>query len=106
MGQPDKAITYHKKMLELQPDNINLTYNLALLYNEINQPEQALELLNKLIIINPKKADFYIARANFMLNKENYPAAKADFDRAISVDPGNYNTYRARSYYYMNYFLP
>jgi len=36
-----------------------------------------------------------------MLNKENYPSAKADFDRAISVDPGNYYTYRARSYYYM-----
>lgn len=101
MGQPGKAITYQKKMLELQSDNINLTYNLSLLYNQINQPEQALELLNKLIIINPKKADFYIARANYMLNKENYPAAKADFDRAISVESKNYNTYRARSYYYM-----
>jgi tetratricopeptide (TPR) repeat protein len=101
MGQPGKAITYQKKMLEIQPDNINLAYNMALLYNEINQQAQALELLNKLIEINPKKADFYIARANYMLNKENYPAAKADFDRAISVEPKNYNSFRARSYYYL-----
>lgn len=101
MGQPGKAMFYQKKLQELQPDNISLTYNQALLYNDINQQEQALQLLDKLIDINPKKADFYIARANYMLNKENYPAAKADFDMAISVEPRNYSAYRARSYYYL-----
>jgi tetratricopeptide (TPR) repeat protein len=106
MGQPDKAITYQKKMLELQPDNINLTHNLALLYHKRNQPERALELLNELIDKNPIKADFFVSRASLMLNKEDYPAAKADFDRAISVEPKNYATYRARSTYYMNTSFP
>ncbi len=101
MGQTDKAITYQKKLLELQPEDVNLTHNLALLYHKNNQPERALELLNELIVNNPMIADFYVARANLMLNKGDYPAAKADFDRAISVEPENYLTYRARSYYYM-----
>jgi tetratricopeptide (TPR) repeat protein len=101
MGQPDKAITYQKKILELQPDDINITQNLALYYHKKNQPEQALELLNELIVKNPMIADFYVSRANLMLSKKDYPAAKADFDRAISVEPRNYLTYQARSSYYM-----
>ncbi len=101
MGQPDKAITYKKKMLELQPDDISLNQSLALLYHKTNQPELALELLNELIVKYPIIADLYVARGNLMLNKKDYPAAKADFDRAISVEPKNYLTYRARSSYYM-----
>jgi len=101
MGQPDKVITYKKKMLKLQPDDITLSQSLALLYQKINQPESALELLNELIVKYPVVADLYIDRAKLMLNKKNYPAAKADFDKAISVEPGNYLTYLARSSYYM-----
>ncbi len=100
MGQTDRAITYKKKMLELQPDDINLTQSLALLYHKENQPERALELLNELIVKYPVIADLYISRAGLMVNKEDYPAAKADFDMAISVEPGNYLTYQARSSYY------
>jgi tetratricopeptide (TPR) repeat protein len=36
-----------------------------------------------------------------MLNNKDYKAAKADFDMAISIEPKNYLTYRARSNYYM-----
>ena len=106
MGQPDKAITYKKKMLELQPDDINITQTLALLYHKKNQSDRALELLNELIVKYPIIADLYVSRANLMLNKEDYPAAKADFDRAISVEPKNYLTYRARSSYYRITSLP
>ena len=101
MGHTDGAITYKKKMLELQPDDINLTQSLALLYHKKNQPELALELLNELIAKYPIIADLYISRAGLMINKEDYPAAKADFDMAISVEPRNYLTYQARSSYYM-----
>jgi tetratricopeptide (TPR) repeat protein len=100
MGQPDKAITYKRKMLQLQPDDLYLKQTLALLYHKNNQPEKALELVNELIDEYPTIAELYISRASLMLNKADYQAAKADFDKAVSVDPKNYQTYRARSNYY------
>ena len=106
IGQSDKAIYYKKKMLELKPDDINLSQSLALLYNKINQPEPALELLNDLVVKHPEVADLYINRAKLLLNKKDYPAAKADFDKAISVEPGNYLTYLARSSYNMMTSFP
>jgi tetratricopeptide (TPR) repeat protein len=106
MGQPDKAIIYKEKILQLQPDDIYLTQSLALLYHKNKQSERALELLNELIVRNPNLADFYISRASLLLKKEEYTAAKADFDKAISVEPKNNNTYRARSSYYRITSLP
>jgi Tfp pilus assembly protein PilF len=73
---------------------------MALLYHKNKQPERALELVNELIDQYPAIADLYIARASLMLNNGDYQAAKADFDKAISVDPRNYQSFRARSNYY------
>lgn len=100
MGQADKAITYKRKMLKLQPDDLYLKQSLALLYHKNNQPERALELLNDLIEQYPSIADLYISRAGLMVNKGDFQAAKADFDKAVSVEPRNYQTYRARSNFY------
>jgi len=106
MGQADKAIIYKEKMLQFQPDDIYLTQSLALLYHKNKQSERALELLNELIVRNSGIADFYISRASLLLNEEEYTAAKADFDKAISVESRNNSTYRARSYYYRITSLP
>lgn len=100
MGQPDRALTYQKMMLELQPDNMNLINNLALLYHTTNQEERAFGLLNDLIRNYPKKAEFLVSRAGLMLMKGDQLAAQADYDKAISVNPGNYSSYLARGTYY------
>ena len=99
-NQPKKAIAYTRKMLKMQPDDINLNQSLAILYYKNDQPEQALDILDELIIKYPKVADFYISKANIVLASGDFPAAKTDFDRAISVEPDNYLTYHARSRYY------
>jgi tetratricopeptide (TPR) repeat protein len=106
MRQMDKAITYQKKMLELQPDNVNLTYNLAMLDADNRQLERALELLNEIIVRYPKNAGFYISRADLLFMKGDIVAAKADYDKAISIEPDNYMAYRARGTYYMNISSP
>jgi len=101
VGQSEKAIPYQKKMLELQPDNVSLTNTLSLLYYETHQLDQAFGLLNVLIKNYPKKADFYVSRAGLFLMKGDQLNAKADYNRAISVDPNNYASYRARGNYYL-----
>lgn len=105
-GQSGKAIPYQKRLLELQPDNISLTNTLSLLYYETHQIDRALGLLNKLIVSNPKKSDLYVSRAVLLLMKGDQVGAKADYDMAISVDPNNYASYRARGNYYLKISSP
>lgn len=99
-GQTDQAIRYKRKMLDLHNEDIYLTQSLALLYHKNKQAERALEIMNELISRYPDIADFYISRGNLMLNKQDFPAAKADFDWAIALEPANYLCHRARSAYY------
>lgn len=101
IGQADKAIIYKKKMLELHPDDIYLTQSLALSYNKNKQANRAIEIMNDLIVRYPNIADFYVSRGHLYLNKSDFPAAKEDFDMAISIEPKNYLTHHARSYYYL-----
>lgn len=106
MGQPEKAIRYQKKILQFQPGDMIQIYNLAYLYQKINQPDQALKLLNDLIVKDPANAKFYILRAGLMLMKGDLSAAKNDFNRAILINPGNYFAYRERGTFYMKTSSP
>jgi len=101
-GDLPKAITYFKKMLELQPDNTHVSYNLAVSYKNMNQLDQALHLLNGIIERYPNSSVFYIARASVFITKGDRSAARADYDKAISVDPGNYSSYRERALFFKN----
>ncbi len=102
MGQWNKTLPYFMKMSELQPDNPQVTCNIALSYQNIMRFEPALKLLNKLIDRYPNAAEYYIARASLFIFKGDNPAAKADYDKAISVDPNNYKAYQERGLFLKN----
>lgn len=106
LGQWNKAATYLKKMLEVQPDNMKVTYNLATLYQNNNQLDLSLDVLNKLIERYPNESAFYISRANISLAKGDLKASKSDFDKAVSVDPNNYAGFRERGSFFRNNSSP
>jgi tetratricopeptide (TPR) repeat protein len=81
---------------------MKITYNLATLYQNNNQLESSLDLLNRLIERYPNESAFYISQANLSLAKGDRLAAKADFDKAISVDPNNYAGFRERGSFFRN----
>ncbi len=101
-GLWQKTIPYLTKMLELQPNNIKITYNLAISYQNTKQLEPAFNLMNEIIEKYPNSADFYISRAKLFMLKGDKLAAKIDYDKAISVDPNNYQGYLARGVYLKN----
>jgi tetratricopeptide (TPR) repeat protein len=106
MGKWDNAIPYVKKMLQLQPDKTHEKYNLAIAYRNIGQPGTALDLLNEIIGRYPNEALFYNTRAGIFIQKGDNKAAKADFDKAVSVDPEDYAVYRERGLFYRNNASP
>lgn len=100
MGKWSNSIPYYEKMLKMQPDNIKVTHNLAIAYQNINQFGTALDLLNDLIEKYPNEADFYITRANLSVLKGDEKSAKADYNKSVEIDPDNYKVYMARGSFF------
>ncbi len=63
-------------------------------------------LLNELIKINPDEAGFYISRADLLLRENKTDAAKADYNKAVAVDPENYMPYRERGLFFAHNSSP
>jgi len=106
MGLEAEAVPYFKKMLQLQPDQTHVSFKLALVYSNINELESALDLLNGIIDRYPNLAAYYIARAGIYIKRGDLMAAKADYDKAIEVEPDNYNCFRERALFYENTSKP
>ncbi|MBN2812780.1 MAG: tetratricopeptide repeat protein [Bacteroidales bacterium] len=102
IGKTDEAAGCLRKMLALQPDNTHVAYKLAILCQETGNPDPALELLNGIIERYANEARFYVARAGVYLKKGDKAAARADYDKAVSVDPENFIGYRERGGYFLN----
>ena len=73
------AIAYYEKVLQKEPQNQDALYFCAMAYNESNDSEKALSILNKIITINPQNTAAKEAIASI---KEN--ARTLDLQNAIS----------------------
>ena len=58
-GDADEALSFYLKAIELAPGDIDLHYNLALLYLKTKQYKEAAARLEKVIQLNPKDKDAY-----------------------------------------------
>lgn len=102
MGKWSNTIPYYERMLKMQPENIKVTYNLAIAYQNVNQFDVAHDLLNDLINKYPNEANFYISRAKLSTLEGDLKSTKADYEKALEIDPDNYNIYTARGNYLKN----
>ncbi len=117
-----EALEVFEQVLELEPDN---AIDNAIAWNgqgealsALNRPEQALYAFDMalrfdpdmaqarssrslLLRLNPENADVYIDRGNIYYDRQGYPQALADYDRAISLNPENAEAYinRGNVYY-------
>jgi len=89
IGLPS-AIYAFNKYIELQPERVLPYYNLALVYQKNNQPDQALIALTKVKNILPVYASrsfFQIELANVYLSLGQIENAEATFINALKLEP-------------------
>jgi tetratricopeptide (TPR) repeat protein len=53
IGEPNKALQYYNKALETEPENIRIMYNMALVQLDKANSTGAIEMLDKILVINP-----------------------------------------------------
>jgi tetratricopeptide (TPR) repeat protein len=108
LGVNDKAIVDFSKCVQLDKDKSfakeHYFYNdMALVYRALNQNENALEYLTKVIEINPEVPLAYINRARlYSENLEEPEKAESDFNKAIEIDSTYNHGYRSRGDFYYN----
>ncbi|MGD9108421.1 MAG: tetratricopeptide repeat protein [Gammaproteobacteria bacterium] len=84
-----EAKIYCEKLLKMQPKNIEVIYNLAVIETKLNEKENA---INHYLLILQLKPDYFPALNNLAvlyLENHNLDAAKYYFKQALKLQPDN-----------------
>ena len=75
----------------VQSIDYDLNFYLAAAYTKSERYKEAEEIYNAVLALRPNEEDAYFLRGNVRLALNNYEEAIADFDKAISMNPANYD---------------
>lgn len=82
----NRAITYFRKAIEINPNDLLAHYNLGIVYTNQGQYDLAIEYFNKAIEINAYDEETYYNRAFIYSLKGLYDCAIDDYTRAIKIN--------------------
>ena len=71
--------------------DFDLNYYLASAYSGAGRFEEAKEVYNAILALRAQEKDAYYLRGGVELELDQFNEAKADFDKAVSMDPKNYD---------------
>ncbi len=89
----DSAITVYRQMIEIQPNNEDLKYNLAMLYMENDQYKKALKELKKIERTYGFTEDMAIAQYRVYSKKHDVKATEAVLQKSIEKFPDELRFY-------------
>lgn len=97
MGKNTEAIDDYDHALELLPRNRQLLFNKALALQDIQKREAADSTFNELLSYYPGFDSGYLGRARLSMEKGDTVAARADIDKALSINKNALNAYIMRA---------
>jgi len=92
----EDAASFLEKCLSVSscvPDamDYDVNYYLATAYYKSGRLQEAKEVYDAILALKEKERDAYFMRGATLLQMDNYELAKADFDKAVELDPSNYD---------------
>jgi tetratricopeptide (TPR) repeat protein len=86
-GQLDRARPLYEEILAMQPRHMEALGKLAALSIQNGNPQRAIELLDKALLLDPSNAINYCNRGAACERLRQWDAALGNFDRAIALKP-------------------
>ena len=93
----DDAEAIYKKILEEDPECVDAIHLLGLVFSERDQHEEAVDLIEKAIGLNPNAAAFHHNIAGIYRRLGRLEEAEAEFRRAIALKPDYGEAYQGLS---------
>ncbi len=88
------AVSYYKKALKMNPNDIRSANNIAKIFVEVeNNEEAARQYLDWAIQVAPTDAEAYNEYGNIYFNKKDYKTSKIYLQKAINYDNAYYKNY-------------
>ena len=94
---PDIAINYYTKAIELDPEDSDAYTNRGILFKNQERYEEAKKDDDKAIELNPDSAENYYNRAILLEKLIQYEEAEKDYTKAIELAPDSAETYYNRA---------
>lgn len=88
-GRLDEAEQEYLRILAVVSNDPDNWMGLSALYSRQNRNQDALQAVDRAITLDPKRADFHLARARVLRALNESREAKAEFERALVLDPRN-----------------
>jgi len=87
VNAPSQAISYLEQATQLAPSHLRFLTRLALAYSQNNRLTEAILLLDRVLMNNPKFTEAYNNRGFAYLHIGNLENAESDFLAALALDP-------------------
>jgi tetratricopeptide (TPR) repeat protein len=81
-GEPDRAVPVMQKLVDLNPDDVEILYRAQRLYQELGE-----ETLNKLAVLAPGSARMQQVIAESLINAGDLNGATEHYRKALQIDP-------------------
>jgi uncharacterized protein (TIGR03032 family) len=85
-GNYEQAIALYQKSLELEPDNLDIRYNLGHALSKIGQWDTAISWIDAVIAAQDDYAQAWNVRGHYFANKRQFGQAIENYTKAISID--------------------
>lgn len=90
LGNEDEAVTYYKKVIDLNPFNEHSYEQIALIHTRKKEYAQAIATLDEALEIN-EKAQLYQLRGKLKMDSGDKEGALADMKKALELNPESEN---------------
>jgi serine/threonine protein kinase/Flp pilus assembly protein TadD len=92
-GQYQKALEDYRRVLDLEPRNVEAFLGIAGIYDRFDMPDKAMEAYRRAIGLDPGYYWPYEVQGVFFYNRGRYLEAAEQFKRVIERAPGMFNAY-------------
>lgn len=99
---PNKAIEYLNKAIELEKNNAGLYHKRATAYFNLSDYQRAIQDYSESIRLAPDELLAYLNRGNAYANSRQFERAVEDFSKVIDFKPDNIPAYYGRSIVHFN----
>ncbi len=105
-GKLDEAENLYKNILTNEPDNINILYNLGLIYNVKNDYVNEIKVLEKAVQISNYDYEIYFMLGLAYKNILEFEKAEKAYAEAIKINPSESKTYYNLAIVYLSLNQP